>query len=1040
MLTGSVVTLIAGGTVVSPIIVGPILPSSVTIPVQTTTVTGYSTISEYSVSPSISTVLGATTLSFTSVSPSTTTITGVATDPITPFLQEVLPHTQTVSPSTVTVKPVVGTNNVVGITQVATSTTSPAKLIVGTVTVTPSAPENKPPVASFVFSPEKPIVNEEITFDASASYDPEEHIVSYEWIFGDGNMATGEMVTHSYLAAGDYIMILTVMDNVGATTTTSKTVMVTTEWTFAIITDLHIGRGFDDYGTPGHDDELIEGQENSLTSRLADVVNWINKEYEKENIRFLAILGDITDSGEKSEFYKVKTTLNDLEIPYFPIVGNHDVLSKTNNKPIGEPVGDLYFTTVFNEDFFNQQFEKLGAIWSDKQDNIESPYLQNYAFSFGGINFIFIDFNIRDIPWWDLLGVSTNLANSYQETNTWLEVNMENRPEKIVNVFSHYPFMLEGGVSTDLTGNLGRIALMYSRDVYTFGGHVHYGDNRNQELVNTVYFLEIEGEIFYYEYPWYYKKSGYEYVFAAPLSVPVIVTKGMMEPDKDFLRIVTVEGTFTNPNNINYNREDVVKLDATCEIPEGPDPDTKILEFKQTLKNYWARLHSPGELRVTDTQGHVTGLVDGDIRIEIPNSLYFDGCVIVSSEDDSYSYHVVGTEDGLYGLEVTSVAGLEAITFAAIDIPTRALSNHQYTIDWDVLSQGEEGVTLQIDSDGDSVFEYTFTSDSDLTQSEYVIATDKTPPETWINIGEPKFLVNEITYLTSATPITLIAEDNPGGSGLASLAYRIHNSMFDSGWITYTQPFYLIGLSDGTYHIDYKSTDFAENVEPINTATVILDNSPPLITIETPSEDDALQDGIAFTASVYDLSEVASLTFSIREPDGEQGNVISPAFESLPAMLSADGRWNLIFDTSQLPDGYYLAVAEGTDVFGHTGFQTVSFSIRNWATVELLPASKKNKAGRTMPVKFSLRIVASVDPNQPFVRNEELIIIIFEKGYPANILQTSTYGTTARDYRIDDLNELYITNFKTLKTPTTYIVEIYRKEMLIGTFEFSTVM
>jgi len=74
-----------------------------------------------------------------------------------------------------------------------------------------------------------------------------------------------------------------------------------------------------------------------------------------------------------------------------------------------------------------------------------------------------------------------------------------------------------------------------------------------------------------------------------------------------------------------------------------------------------------------------------------------------------------------------------------------------------------------------------------------------------------------------------------------------------------------------------------------------------------------------------------------------------------------------------------------------------------------------------MPVKFSLRVAEAVDPAQPFVYNEELTIIIYEEGYLGNILQESTYGDTARDYRIDSIGELYITNFRTLKTPKTYI-------------------
>jgi len=219
----------------------------------------------------------------------------------------------------------------------------------------------------------------------------------------------------------------------------------------------------------------------------------------------------------------------------------------------------------------------------------------------------------------------------------------------------------------------------------------------------------------------------------------------------------------------------------------------------------------------------------------------------------------------------------------------------------------------------------------------------------------------------------------------------------------------------------------------------VIDNTPPSISVEAPGPGDALQDGVTLEATVSDPSGVKWVTFSIREPDGEQGTIIDPLFESMPATHIGDDTWQLPFDTTQLPDGYYLLLVKASDMLGNEGYVTVEFSIRNWACIELLPASESNKAGRTMPVKFSLRVVEAVDPSQPFVWNEELTIKIYEKGHPENILQTSTYGITSRDYRIDPEDEHYITNFKTLKTPTTYVVEIYRGDMLIDSFEFSTV-
>jgi len=85
--------------------------------------------------------------------------------------------------------------------------------------------ELKPPVANFTFYPE-PKVNETITFNASLSYDPDGHIVSYEWDFGDGTKASGSVVNHTFTAPGTYRVTLTVTDNEGLTTSISKIITI----------------------------------------------------------------------------------------------------------------------------------------------------------------------------------------------------------------------------------------------------------------------------------------------------------------------------------------------------------------------------------------------------------------------------------------------------------------------------------------------------------------------------------------------------------------------------------------------------------------------------------------------------------------------------------------------------------------------------------------------------------------------------------------------------------------------------------------------
>jgi len=159
----------------------------------------------------------------------------------------------------------------------------------------------------------------------------------------------------------------------------------------------------------------------------------------------------------------------------------------------------------------------------------------------------------------------------------------------------------------------------------------------------------------------------------------------------------------------------------TASTAFDPDAPIETSSVWDPLTNWiGGKLFSPGELRVYDLQGRVTGLVNGEVKEEIPDSGYLNNTIMILSTSDSYRYEVAGTEDGFYGLVVTSAENEEVTNFTATDIPTLLNAIHQYTVDWDALSRGEEGVTVQVDSDGDGVFEHTFTSDSELTQSEFL--------------------------------------------------------------------------------------------------------------------------------------------------------------------------------------------------------------------------------------------------------------------------------------------------------------------------------
>jgi len=223
------------------------------------------------------------------------------------------------------------------------------------------------------------------------------------------------------------------------------------KWSFAIITDLHIGRGYPDYNGEGFEDDY-SGEDYYLPKRLEKVVNWINEN--KNNIdcngtkcpiQFVAVLGDIADTAEKSEFLKAKNILDKLNdpngdgntidgIPYVPVFGNHDVWSYTDFEEAKSALGENYFEEIFwDENATNTKLlvERFGF----QRDNANPKY-KNFAFNYNEINFIGLDFVKR---------AKSAEAEIFTETENWLQNKLNKwQGKEPVILFSHHPFAEPG--------------------------------------------------------------------------------------------------------------------------------------------------------------------------------------------------------------------------------------------------------------------------------------------------------------------------------------------------------------------------------------------------------------------------------------------------------------------------------------------------------------------------------------------------------------------------------------------------------------------
>jgi len=71
------------------------------------------------------------------------------------------------------------------------------------------------PAARFTWVPSIPKVGKPVTFDASSSTPNGGTMITYEWDFGDGEYACGQIVTHMYSSEGDYTVTLYVIDSEG---------------------------------------------------------------------------------------------------------------------------------------------------------------------------------------------------------------------------------------------------------------------------------------------------------------------------------------------------------------------------------------------------------------------------------------------------------------------------------------------------------------------------------------------------------------------------------------------------------------------------------------------------------------------------------------------------------------------------------------------------------------------------------------------------------------------------------------------------------
>jgi len=279
--------------------------------------------------------------------------------------------------------------------------------------------------------------------------------------------------------------------------------------TIVQISDLRIGNGIDDYGSGagacGWDDSILDEngepafEDNTAAAEnLRDAVSWINAN--SRDIDVVLVTGDITQSGERSEFQMAYHILKDIEVPWVPLIGNHDIWGYNSTSQADSPVAVVFYMEVFGG-----HLDELGGQllnWDDgtrfdevyDADSGYSTHFQNYAFDLEGrdgkiYHIICADFNSRTHGMDDPGGVEPWGHTHEFSGGTWPwftarygSYDPDGEPRDNVLIFSHHPLTKDQTKGSFLPGDYQEIASFLNdngRKYHTGlwgAGHSHRGD------------------------------------------------------------------------------------------------------------------------------------------------------------------------------------------------------------------------------------------------------------------------------------------------------------------------------------------------------------------------------------------------------------------------------------------------------------------------------------------------------------------------------------------------------------------------------------
>lgn len=359
-------------------------------------------------------------------------------------------------------------------------------------------------------------------------------------------------------------------------------------------------------------------------------------------------------------------------------------------------------------------------------------------------------------------------------------------------------------------------------------------------------------------------------------------------------------------------------------------------------------LNSPGELRVFK-DGAVTGVVDGEIKEDIPYSMYVPETETVYIFGDTreevardVTTQVVGSYEATYDLSISlSENKEEKVKFMAYDVLTNNQTTHQFSADWDTLEQGGNGVKMETDENKDGVFNTPVFLDETLSF-----------PKANIGAGVENYSVSSV----EGTKITFDGSGSSDADGSIALYEWDFNGdgTYDASSAEKT--------IDYTYGDDFAGKVFLkvtddEGLTNVISADVKISNVTPVIN-STEDKNIEILDSINLETSFTDAGTLDTHTASIDWGDGTKTD-ITPTGENLRS-ISASHNYGAA--------GNYAATLSVKEDDGATATETFVVTVTKRTTTLAYDGETAGRYGDTVKLSATLadKLGALADKNVTF--------------------------------------------------------------------------